>query len=35
MSFTSRDWIQLYESTKRQLVSRRQSGQKFTQGEVI
>lgn len=34
MSFTARDWIQLYESTKRQIISRRQSGQKFSQSEI-
>ena len=35
MSFSSRDWLQLYDSTKRQVVNKRQSGQRMSDKEVI
>lgn len=33
MSFTARDWYQLYETTKRQIVNKRQNGSRMTEKE--
>jgi small nuclear ribonucleoprotein (snRNP)-like protein len=33
MSFTARDWYQLYETTKRQIVNKRQNGSRMTDKE--